>query len=84
MRRWVQPVSKQGHHTADDAPLTDGAHEGRATVTVSAARPPASDPCDFLTCIFHGLALVHGTTQELCRSTATTWFHIPSPPSRCK
>ena len=31
-------------------------------------------PCDFLTYIFHGLALVHGTTQELCRSTATVWF----------
>ena len=43
---------------------------------------PDSDPCDFLTCIFHGLALVHGTTQELCRSTATVRFAIPSPPSR--
>lgn len=42
------------------------------------AREPATrhghHPCDFLTCIFHGLALVHGTTQELCRSTATVWF----------
>ena len=38
------------------------------------AAPSDSDPCDFLTYIFHGLALVHGTTQELCRSTATVWF----------
>ena len=40
------------------------------------------DPCDFLTYIFHGLALVHGTPQELRRSTATVWFIIPSSPSR--
>ena len=40
----------------------------------TAAAPPEHDPCDFLTYIFHGLALVHGTTQELCRSTATVWF----------
>ena len=46
------------------------------------AAAPDIDPCDFLTCIFHGLALVHGTTQELCRSTATVWFIIPSSPSR--
>ena len=42
-----------------------------------AGPPPArriDHPCDFLTCIFHGLAVVHGTTQELCRSTATVWF----------
>ena len=72
MRRWVQSVSKQGLRRAAGA----GAVEARGPVT------PDSDPCDFLTCIFHGLALVHGTTQELCRSTATVWFAIPSPPSR--
>lgn len=43
------------------------------------AEPPVSDPCDFLTYIFHGLALVHGTTQELCRSTATVWFLYHRP-----
>ena len=48
----------------------------------TAAAPPECDPCDVLTYIFHGLALVHGTTQELCRSTATVWFIIPSSPSR--
>ena len=66
----------------DDAPLSDAARlrETRGPPTVSAAQPPASDPCDFLTCIFHGLALVHGTTQELCRSTATAWFsHTIAP-----
>lgn len=73
MRRWVQSVSKQGHH--ERAGKAD--HGGQPT-----APAPDSDPCDFLTCIFHGLALVHGTTQELCRSTATVWFAIPSPPSR--
>ena len=49
-----------------------GSPEARARRT--RPRPPDSDPCDFLTCIFHGLALVHVTTQELCRSTATAWF----------
>ena len=48
------------------------------------AAPSDSDPCDFLTYIFHGLALVHGTTQELCRSTATVWFIKPSSPSRIR
>ena len=72
MRRWVQSVSKQG--------LQKGGRSRRPKARGPVT--PDSDPCDFLTCIFHGLALVHGTTQELCRSTATVWFAIPSPPSR--
>ena len=55
--------------------------ENNDQLSLTAAAPDC-DPCDFLTCIFHGLALVHGTTQELCRSTATVWFIIPSSPSR--
>ena len=83
MRRWVQAVSKQGHRPG---PRTSraGPHGRGRTAPQGArrsARTPgaASDPCDFLTCIFHGLALVHGTTQELCRSTATAWslYHHP-------
>ena len=70
MRRWVQSVSKQG------LPLSGG---DRLSPTAVARD---LDPCDFLTYIFHGLALAHGTTQELCRSTATVWFIIPSSPSR--
>ena len=74
MRRWVQAVSKQGHRHGPKGP--GAGPPARATATPQAPRAPkaASDPCDFLTCIFHGLALVHGTTQELCRSTATAWF----------
>ena len=76
MRRWVQSVSKQGlQHRHKAKPLKQVKQPSQATAM-------DSDPCDFLTCIFHGLALVHGTTQELCRSTATVRFNIPSPPSR--
>lgn len=77
MRRWVQSVSKQGLRST-------GQQKPQAFDSKWPSHPAQadSDPCDFLTCIFHGLALVHGTTQELCRSTATVWFHIPSSPSR--
>ena len=75
MRRWVQSVSK-----LDLRPVS--ARGDRLSPTASATPYRVSGPCDFLTCIFHGLALVHGTTQELCRSTATVWFAKPSSPAR--
>ena len=81
MRRWVQSVSEQGQPRGPPCvevrSARDLAQPLRWHATVKA-------PCDFLTCIFHGLALVHGTTQELCRSTATVWFMIPSSPSRIR
>ena len=59
------------------SPKRSGGRDGGPPRTGRAR--PDDDPCDYLTCIFHGLALVHGTTQELCRSTATAWslYHHP-------
>jgi len=74
MRRWVQSVSKQG--------LRLMAGDDRLSPTGADAASDC-DPCDFLTYVFQGLALVHGTPQELRRSTATMWFIIPSSPSLC-
>lgn len=75
MRRWVQSVSKQGLR------LTAGG-DARLSPTGAVAASDC-DPCDFLTYVFQGLALVHGTPQELRRSPATMWFIIPSSPSLC-
>ena len=62
-------------------PQRSTSHRGHLHPTLRSA--PECDPwCDFLTYIFHGLVLAHGTTQELCRSTATVWFVKPTSPSR--
>ena len=82
MRRWVRSVSKQGRRPRGFR----AAGPPQPKPGQSASCPPRRfyDPCDYLTCIFHGPALVHGTTQELCRSTATVWFVKPASPSRFK
>lgn len=76
MRRLVQSAPKHG---------TAAIHGGQ----VEAARADPSGPspyppqrvlltpqCDFLTCIFQGVASAHGTPREVRRSTATSfeWF----------
>ena len=82
MRRWVQSVPKLGLRRAAGPGEEAFPPLRRGGPPESQPAAPVSDPCDFLTYIFHGLALVHGTTQELCRSTATVWFVLPSSPSR--
>ena len=88
MRRWVRSVSKQVLRRRRTSEARARSATGQGTPRGGAIRSPrnafappplgpsrrATRVCDFLTYIFHGLALAHGTTQELCRSTATVWF----------
>ena len=76
MRRWVQLAPKTpAEGPRQTAPRPDeGADEPGLA--------PRTGCATLLTCIFHGLELVHGTQRELLRSTATARFVNLSSPSR--